>query len=259
MSFLEILEFVFRLFIYKVDAAAVVWAAVAFLLSLFIVGLGWGKLWNRDWGLFSHAGNLILSFFCALLLAATVIGFLSADRALERIEGIRDVVTRELVGSGSSNREVLRSAWDKLQPLGGQGDLVPPAEGGNELRLNSQEEALILAEVAADAAQKQLRLKPPFNMGVPLITRPAEELASAVTDGLSSPVYPVTVGPDNEWAKSSATLQASNAMDQAMATIKLPAQRLKNSLLWFGITLLSVQILLIVILALADIKANPTE
>lgn len=258
MNYFDSLEFAFRLFLYRVDAAAVVWAGVAFLFSLFIVGLLWGRLWNRSWGLFSRIGNFLLSLFCAFLLATTTIGFYGAHRALEKVETFRQLVARELVGKGTTNRQILEDSWSKLEPLGGQQDLTAPSLGGNELRLNSRDDVIILAETASEEAKSQLRFKPPFVFGVPLFTRSSEDIANSVADAVTAPVFPVVVGPDNEWSKSATTLQVNYAMDQALTTMKRPVESLRNSLIWFGVIVLLVQTLLTTVIALADIKANPS-
>ena len=258
MTQIDILEFVFRLFIYKIDAAAIVWGASALIISLFFVGLFWGKLWNKSWSLFGHLGNFFLSLICSLLLALTVIGYYQAHRALETLEGLRYNLSRELVDLGSSNRNILEDAWNKLAPLGGQGSLLPVPEGGEELRLNSRDDALILAETASDDVLRQLRTKPPFVLGLPLIARQGQDVAASTVDAVSPPVYPVTVGADNEWTSAAKSMQVSHAIDQAMNTIKRPAESLKTALMWFGSILLVLQILLTTLISFSDIKANPS-
>jgi hypothetical protein len=257
MSLTESLEFSLRLIFSHFDLVAWLWAVVVFLLSFVVVGLFWGMCWNRKWSFFGHWPSFGWSIASALCLATVILAYRGAIQAVTWIEMQRDLVTEELVDSGSLNREIFLSAWDKLYPLGEQTGLTPPADGGNELRLARDDDARVLVEVAASAIKQPLIAKTPFRFGVPCRVRDPGEVASELTKTISPPAYPVIVSPDNEWSKAAIKDQISTAFDFASKEIRQPIEDLEGPLVALGIVVLLIQCVLISIAACRDIKENP--
>ena len=81
-----------------------------------------------------------MSVIIGLLLAAAVLGWRSADRAPGWIRSLEGSLTQEMT-SGKINRNAFTEAAEKLQPLAGQGSLVPVSEGGTVLHLKSRSDA----------------------------------------------------------------------------------------------------------------------
>jgi hypothetical protein len=257
MSLTESFEFSLRSIFSQFDLVAWLWAVVVFLLSFVVAGLFWGMCWNRKWAYVGHWPSLAWSAISALCLATVVLEYRGATRAAAWIETQRDLVTSELIGLGSLNREIFRSAWDKLYPLGGQNGLAAPIEGGNELRLSRDDDARVLVEVASSAIKQPLLAKAPFSFGVPCQVRDSSAVADDVMKAISPPVYPVIVTPDNEWSKAAIKDQIATAFDSAVKEIRQPTEDLKTSLIGLGLVVFLIQFVLIPIAACRDIKENP--
>lgn len=257
MNFIDAVEFSYRLTFSHFDSAAWLSAAFVFLLSFFVLGLVWGMMWNRKWGFFGHTPSAAISFLFALALGIVALGWFGAHRASAWIEEQRAILSSQLAMSGSINRDALRDAWAKLEPLGGQKDVRPPDDGGNELRLNSEQDAKVLARSAAAAIKTPLLRAGPFAFGAPCYVRDPAAVADDVVAAVTPPAYPVIVSPANEWSKAAITNQVSTAIESANRSLSIPIQSLKTSLLLLGGLLLFIQIIFIPICALNDIKENP--
>lgn len=257
MNLIDAFEFSYRLTFSRFDFAAWVWATFFFLLSFFVLGLFWGMMWNRKWGFLGHAPSAVISFVFAGVLFGVALGWFGAHRASAWIEEQRSILTSQLAGSGMVNGKALEDAWGKLQPLGGQKDIVPPDEGGNELRLNSEQDAKILAHSAAAAIKTPLLRAGPFAFGAPCYVRDPSAVAEDVVSAVTPPAYPVIVSPANEWSKAAIASQVTTALESASRSLSAPLQSLKTALLGLGILLLFIQLLFIPICALNDIQENP--
>jgi hypothetical protein len=257
MNIIDAAEFSYRLNFSHFDFAAWIWAIFIFLFSFFALGLFWGLTWNRKWGFFGHFPSAVVSLVFALGLGAVALGWFGARRSSAWIEEQRAVLASQLANSGTLNREALKEAWSKLQPLGGQKDIVPPDEGGNELRLNSEQDAKVLAHCAAAAIKTPLLRVGPFAFGAPCYVRDPAAVAEDVVAAVTPPAYPVIVSPANEWTKAAVTSQVSTAIESANRSLAMPIQSLKTALLWLGMLILFIQVIFIPICALNDIKEHP--
>lgn len=258
MNFIDAVEFSYRLSFSHFDLAAWAWATSCFLFSFVVLGLFWGMMWNRKWGFFGHAPSAVISFSIALMLTAVALGWFGAHRASDWVEEQRAILASQLANTGTINHEALKDAWAKLQPLGGQKDLVPPDEGGNELRLNSEQEAKVLAHCAASSIKGPLLRAGPFAFGAPCYVRDPASVAEDVVAAVTSPAYPVIVSPANEWTKAAITSQVTTAIESANRSLSTPLQSLKTALLWLGLLLFFIQVIFVPICALYDIKETPT-
>ena len=257
MNLLDSLEFTLRLTFYSADSSIWIWVIVSFLLVFVVLGYLWGRAWNQRWAYSNHIGQSVLSLVLALLTAYAVMNW-RASQQVERWLGNQwDPIIRSIADAGTFNRNVLRKTWEKLQPLGGQQDLTPPVEGGNELRLNSPEEALVLATTAAAETKDPLRSKVPFVWGCVLTLKDPSLIAAEVAEVVPAPTYPVVVSPANVWTKSAAAIQAGYALDVCRKSIHAPMVFLRTAAGWLFAILLVLQFLLISIAALNDIKTHP--
>jgi hypothetical protein len=142
MTFLDSLEFIFRRALVAEAVATWIWMTVCMLIMVFGLGLVWGKMWNREWGLFNHIGQAFLTVLLALLVGYGVLNWRLASKTEEWIQRNRESTIQSITNSSSFNRQVLSEAWKQLQPMGGQQDLLPPPEGGDEIRINAAPDAL---------------------------------------------------------------------------------------------------------------------
>lgn len=204
-----------------------------------------------------HIGSTIVSIICSCALAAAVLAWFGSHRALTWIANQREALTRQVANSGTLNRETLRKAWGSLQPLGGQSEILPPTEGGNELRLHNNEEARILAKAAAETVKQPLRMQAPFAFGLPASFTDPDDIAEEVLKNITPPTYPIVVSPDNEWSRAAITAQVSSAIDAATRMLRKPLDDLNVSLVWAMVLAGMIQLGLTALSACRDIKVNP--
>jgi hypothetical protein len=257
MKIIDAAEFAYRLNFSHFDLATWIWAILFFVLSRSVLGLFWGMMWNRKWAFIGHTPSAVVSHLFALVLGTVALGWFGANRSSTWIEEQREVLTSQLANSDAINREALKEAWNKLQPVGGQKDIVAPDEGGNELRLNSEQEAKVLANCAAAAIETPLLRAGPFAFGAPCYVRDPATVAEDVVAAVTPPTYPVIVSPANEWTKAAITNQVSTAIGSANRSLSTPLQSFKTALLWLGLLVLVIQVVFIPICALNDIKEKP--
>ena len=232
-----------------------IYGGLALLVSFFLLGLLWGKLWNRRWNL--SPGLIMINVCWAVLLGLAVFALSSANRTANWIEGLRINLVPQVSSSGPLNREILRDAWNILQPLGGQNELTSPTEGGNELRLNNSDEAQSLAKTAATDVKRRLLSEGPFAYGATVYARDPSVVAEEVRNSVPVPAYPVIVGPSNAWSKAAVEAQTNAALESAGKTLTEPLESLRTALTVAVIVLALLQFLLTALAACADIKANP--
>lgn len=257
MNTVDTIGFSYRLVFDTFDLSAWVWAACAFLLSFFVLGLFWGMAWNRRWGFFGHIPSALLSLTFGLLIGASVLAWLGADRTVLWIETRPEALIRQIASSGTFNRDAFRNAWDKLQPLNGQGDRTPPAEGGNEIHVSGESDAKLVAFAAAETVKRHLQNQPPFIYGVPCIVRDPAVVADEAVVAVQGPNYPVDIPPNNEWTKQAVGIQVRAALESAAKRLSIPDRELKTALFFFCALLLVMQLVLIPIAAVKDIAENP--
>lgn len=259
MTWIDLVEFIFRFNTSVSNTATWIYMLIAFLAVTIGIGLLWGKSWNREWGPVGHLGYLLMVVSFGILCAYSAFNLRGVARVESWIQEERTTLARSIAGSGSFNRSVLRSTWTQLSASGGQEGLNPPDQSGNEIRLNSPEDAFALAATAAAETRSALRTKMPFLIGAPLSTKSANEVATEAVDAIQFDAsrYPIVVPADNEWSKTAATLQANHALDTTYDQLKPRLADLKTA----STLLLAVSLLLPAILipmgAVKDIKVDP--
>ncbi len=260
MSILELFEFTLKFNLAAPDTATWIYVLLTLIVFVFVLGWGWGKMWNREWSLGSHAGSLILILVFGVLAAYSIFNLRGISRMEYWFQQQRLTLARSIADSGRFNRSVLTATWDKVKSKGGQEGLSPPAEGGNEIRLKTPEDAFALASTAAEETRSTLRNKLPFSLGVPISTRNPTDIATETVDTIrfDASRFPTIAAANNEWCSTAATLQANHALDTAYATLKPGIQDLKTTCFWLLIASIVIPIITIPARALADIKINPT-
>lgn len=259
MSILELFEFTLKFNLAAPDKATWIYVILTLIFFLFVLGWLWGKAWNREWSLSGHLGSFGLVTVFGLLAAYSVFNLRGISRMEDWFQQQRLTLARSIADSGRFNRSVLTSTWDQLVSQGGQEGLSPPLEGGNEIRLNTPEDAFALALTAAEEARSALRPKPPFSLGVPISTRNPVDIATEAVDAIrfDASRFPTIAATNNEWSSTAATLQTNHALDTANATLKPGMQDLKIASIWLLVGSLVVPAIVILMNALADIKINP--
>lgn len=260
MSLPELFEFTFKFNLAVPDTATWIYVILPPIFFIFVLGLGWGKMWNREWSLGGHVSSLFLILFFAACAAYSIFNLYGISRMENWFQQQRLTLARSIADSGRFNRSVLTSTWDQIVSKSKQEGLTPPSEGGNEIRLNTPEDAFALASTAAEETRSTLRNKPPFSFGIPISTRNPTDIATEAVDAIrfDSKRFPTIAAANNEWTSTAATLQANHALDTADAALKPEMQDLKTACLWLLIASIIIPAFAIPMNALADIKINPT-
>jgi hypothetical protein len=194
-----------------------------------------------------------------LLAAYAVLNLRTIARIEDWFKQQRATLPSAVAESGRLKRSVIIETWRRLEPKGGQKDLNPPDQSGDQVRLNSPDDAVVLASVAAEEARSSLRIKPPFIFGAPLDTKNPNDIATETIDALKldASSYPKTVSSENEWTATAATLQVNHALDTAQNLFKRKLADLKTACMWLlGLSIL-IPFIFGAIRAVEDIKVNP--
>ena len=260
MSILQLFEFTFKFSLSAPDTATWIYVILILIVFILAIGLGWGKMWNREWSLGGHVGSLILILIFAMLAAYSVFNLRGISRMETWFQQQRTTLAHSIADSAKFNRTVLIAAWDKLNPRGKQEGLTPPAEGGNDIRLATPEDAHALATIAAEETRSALRNKMPFSLGLPIATRNPADIATEAVDAIrfDASRFPTVVAASNEWSSTAATLQANHALDTAYNTLSPGLLDLKVACLWLLFVSVAIPVIAVPWNALKDIKVNPT-
>lgn len=259
MSLLELLEYTLKFNIAAPTTAMWIYMLLIAVFVVFGFGFIWGKMWNSEWKLGSQVGSLFLVLVCAIGAAYAVFNVQGASRMENWFQEQRLSLARSIAESSRFSRSVLLSTWDQISAKGGQDGLTPPIEGGDEIRLNSPEDAYALASTAAEETRAALRNKPPFSLGVPITTRSASDIATETIEivRFDANRYPAIVTSHNEWSSTAATIQANHALETAYASLKPGTQSIKIAGIILLLSSLVIPALAIPMSALNDIKINP--
>ncbi len=259
MSLFEKLEYSFRFALGETGAATWIWVIITLMGIIFLVGSFWGRQWNREWSIMRHKGFFATILFFASLAAYAVLNLRTVDRMESWFLEQRKTLPQSIANSARLKRAVIVETWNRLEPKQGQADLVPPDQSGDQVRLNTPEDAAVLAGVAAEETAAVLRTKAPFSIGAPLDTKSPKDIANETIDLLKVDAsgYPKTIQSDNEWSATAATIQVNYALDTAQSLLRPQVSSLKTACLWlFGLAL-AIPIILTAIRAIDDIKVNP--
>ena len=259
MTFIDLFEFVFRFAMGASSMATWIWVAITLIVFIFLIGSLWGKAWNKDWSLTRHGGYLAMILFFAFSAAFAVFNLRTIQRMEDWFKEQRTTLPRSIADSGRLKRSVIVETWSRLEPKKGQQKLTSPDQSGDQVRLNTPEDAVVLASVAAEEARGALRTKPPFVFGAPLDTKSPNDVASETVDSLKldPSTYPRTVSSQNEWTATAATIQVNHALDTAEGLLVPRLADLNTACLWLLGLSIAIPFVFGPIRAMDDIKVNP--
>jgi hypothetical protein len=259
MSIFELTEFVFRFSLGAFSMTTWIWVAITFIAFIFLIGSSWGKAWNKEWSLTRYGGFFGTVLIFAILAAYAVFNLRTIADMEDWFKQQRASLPHTVADSGRLKRSVIVETWRRLEPKKGQQDLAPPDQSGDQVRLSTTEDAIVLASVAGEEARSSLRIKPPFIFGAPLDTKSPDEIASDTIDALKldPSAFPKTVSSENEWTATAATIQVNHALDTAQNLLKPKLADLETACLWLlGISII-IPFIFGAIRAVEDIKVNP--
>lgn len=233
------------------------WVIVTIFGFVLLLHWLWGRCWNGGWDLF-RPKPLAISLILGLAAGYAVFNWRAVSGFEKWLEFQREGLADTLTGSRSFHRNAFETAWDKLQPLGGQDGLIDPREGGEEIHLRNLNEAAMLASAAATEARALLRGKVPFaQLGRASNTNPdavGQDVAATLGETVS---FPLTVNVVNEWQKAAATAQvhqSASALFKDLEPVLLEVRRLAMAV---AIGLAVLMLVVVPVFAMKDIRVFP--
>jgi hypothetical protein len=249
MTYFESLSFVYRLVFARFDPPVWVWSIGALLLTLLVLHWGWGRLWNRHWGLFTSPGMGITSLLLALLVGASTQIYVAADRSEQWLDLQRATLPKQLADSGSLNRRIFQEARGRL----GQ----PPGPVENEMTLRDAGELEVATESAAAAVRCPLRPSGPLGPGAPCQLRDPVSLAQEIVSRMPASAYPLVVSPDNPWFRAAVSAQVQAALDHAAPLLREGTRELKGTALMVLVGALTLIVIVVPMAAVSNIQVHP--
>lgn len=251
MTYFESLDFVYRLIFARFDVLVWVWSIVAFAFSLVCIHLLWGMAWNRQWSFFKRPNVATVNILLGLIIMLSALIWLAAGRSGEWLELQRTELTRQYTDSGLRNRRILVEAQKQL----GHESMV----GENALRIRNNADLQALAEVAARSVRCPLTQSGPLGPGSPCRVRDPVSVAQEVIRTTSAASFPMTLAPDNPWVSAAVATQVQEALSYATPLLRSGMSELKSlvfAIFWLALV---VQIILVPISAVGDIRVHPTQ
>lgn len=249
MTYFESLDFVYRLVFERFDL--LVWgvAILTFLLSIIFIHWLWGLGWNSHWSLFKRPSFSIFSFILAFIIGFSALIWLAADRSHEWLQQQRTELTRQFTDSGRRNRSVFTAACERI----GQG--CDPSS--NSMILKNQLDLQILTEIAAASVECPLTPSGPLGSGSPCRVRDTASVAQDVIRLIRPAAFPLTVSPDNQWTKSAVNIQIQEALSYATPKLRKGMDELQTLMAWLFLSALAIQLLIVQVAAVSDIRIHP--
>jgi hypothetical protein len=250
MTYFDSLDFAYRIVFTRFDFVTWLWAIAAFVASLVLLHLAWGRLWNSQWAMFRRPGVAVASILIGLFVGVSVLTLLAANRGVEWLDQQRTELVRQRTDCGSCNRRILVEARKR------SGQVSVPDD--NAMVLHNEQDLSILAEVAAEDVHCPLTPSGPLGPGAPCHVRDPVSVAQAVVGKRPTVSFPVTVSPENPWIKAAVTAQLEEALSYATPKLRAGMTELKDGvlvLLWLA---LGIQFVMVPSFAVADIRIHPT-
>lgn len=249
MTYFESLSFVNGLVFSRLDLPVWTGAVVALIFSLMLVHLAWGIAWNRQWGFWKSPLVALFSIIFAFVIGFATLFWLAADRSNTWLDMQRTELVRQSTESGTRNRRIFRSAQERI---GGSTSMTE-----NALELRNERDTLTLAFAAASDVSCPLASKGPLGPGAPCRVRDATTVAEDVVRSIPVLTYPITVSPQNRWVEAAVTAQLDEALSYASTRLRAGTVELKQALGIFIAVLMAVQLLMVWVAALSDIRVHP--
>lgn len=169
-----------------------------FVIALVVGVVGGGLVFvmrssvNRKWG-----GGVLSMTILGIVWLVVAISCMGMKGASSYLEKERHALEAELRDDPIWRNEALGRAWQKLNASDEQSGLVPPEEGGTDLRLSSAPGAQIYAEILAEV----LREETVGRIDYPELAefKPPQEVAAYVFDSndMLTMEFPTVLNQDN--------------------------------------------------------------
>lgn len=249
MTYFESLSFVYRLVFARFDAPVWMWSIIAVLLTLLLLHWGWGRLWNRQWGLFTSPAMGATSLLLALVVGVSTLVYVAAGRSEQWLDMQRQTLPKRLADSGSLNRRIFKAARNRLDKPAG------PVE--NRMSLDNGRELLLFTETAASQPFCPLRPSGPLGPDAPCELRDPVSVAQEVVASMPPTVYPLSVSPDNPWFKQAVEVQVQAALEQMTPLLRQGMRELGSTALLALIGAIAIVVIFVPVAAVADIEVYP--
>ena len=249
MTYFDSLAFVYQLVLARFDLMALGWSVIALMLSLVLLHWLWGLAWNTRWGLFTRPGMAAFGIVCALTIGASALIWLAAGRASSWLQQQATALPQKLSNDPALRYDIFTTAQQQLG--------LPPGPVENEMTLRDRGALETLAQVAASQVRCPLTRSGPLGPGAPCQLQNPDDVAQKTLHANPMGAFPLTVTPNNPWVTYAVTAQVQAALSDAtpkLATGMAELRTLMATLFWFAVAL---QVLIVPIRAVADIRIHP--
>jgi hypothetical protein len=249
MTYFDSLNFVNQLVFSRLDVPVLVWTFLAFLLSLVVLYWLWGLAWNARWGLLSRPGMAIFGITAALFIALSTLFWLGAGRAGSWLQLQAASLPQKTATDPALLYDIFVTAQQQLG--------LPSGAADNEMTLRDRRDLTILAQTAAAIVQCPLTRSGPLGPGAPCEMRNPDDVAQETLSAVSAGAFPLTVTDNNPWVAYAVTSQVQAAISDATPKLTEGMKELRTLLATVFWVFIALQILIVPIVAITDIRVHP--
>lgn len=249
MTYFDSLNFVYQLVFARLDLVVLLWALIAFVASLVLLHWLWGLAWNARWGLFSRPGMAAFGIVAALFVGGSALFWLGAGRAGEWLQQQAAVLPQQIADDPALRYEIFTTTQQQLG--------LPSGAADNEMALRGRKDMETLAHTAASLVRCPLTRSGPLGPGAPCQMRNPDDVAQETLQAVPPGAFPLTISDDNPWAAYAVTTQVQAALSDATPKITAGVAELRTALavvFWLAVAL---QVLIVPIVAVGDIRVHP--
>lgn len=249
MTYFDSLNFVYHLVFARLDLVPMLWALVAFVLSLVLLSWLWGLAWNVRWGLFAHSGLAVFGIVSAMVIGGSALFWLGAARAGTWLQEQAAALPQQIASDRALRYDIFVTTQQQLG--------LPSGAADNEMTLRNRRDLETLAQTAASLVRCPLTRSGPLGPGAPCQVRNPDEVAQETLQAIPAGTFPLTSTDDNPWLAYAVTTQVQAALSDATPKLTAGANELRTllaTLFWIAIVL---QVLIVPIVAVRDIRVHP--
>lgn len=249
MTYFDFLTFVYHLVFTRLDLVPMLWAFIAFVLSLVLLTWLWGLAWNARWGLFTHPGLAVFGIVAAVVIGGAALFWFGAERTGTWLKAQGETLPQQYASDRALRYDIFVNAQEQLG--------LPSGAADNEMTLRNRRDLETLTRTAASLVRCPLARSGPLGPSAPCQMRDPDEVAQETLQAVPAGTFPLTVTDDNPWVAYAVTSQVQAALSDATPKLIAGVGELRTvlaTLFWLCIVL---QVLIVPIVAVSDIRIHP--
>ena len=250
MTYFDSLSFVYQLvFAARLDLVVLLWAFLAFILSLVLLHWLWGLAWNARWRPFAHPGLAAFGIVAALIIGGSALFSLGAGRADTWLQLQAETLPKQMASDPALRYDIFVTAQQQLG--------LPSGAASNEMALRNRRDLETLAQTAASLVRCPLTRSGPLGPGAPCQMRNPDEVAQETLRAIPAGAFPLTVTDDNPWVAYAVTTQVQATLSDAIPKLTRGTADLRTVLAAVFWIFIALQLVIVPIVAVSDIRVHP--